>query len=104
MLDLSFVTDLKEYQLKWIDGDVITIPAPSMKLYQSMLKITKDDFDEMAALEVLQQILYEVLSTNEEQKAISHEDINKLPLPAQMAVFKDYFDYYTQEMNKVSFQ
>lgn len=99
MLDLSTIIS-NQYQLKWIDGNVITIPAPSHREYIQMSVVLKEaNAEDERALTHLYQIVYALLKKGRED--IDKEEVESLPMTVVMKIMMDYFTYYTDDLNSI---
>ena len=108
MIDLSLrnVT----YKIKWFDGDILDIPLPKQKLYSKVLKyiadikvsdIEEESIENFENLSNLQnEILLDILKENKNNKEITMEDIESIPVVAVHDILLDYVSYMNDALGK----
>lgn len=100
MLDLTLQKEL--YKIKWVDGEVLKLNPPTQKVYNRILNM-QNQTDEEEMLESVYETTKEIINNNTSRKVV--ENITDLSLDTCLLVVKDYFDFYTKQMNEqISFQ
>ena len=95
MLDLT-LTQKKDYEVKWVDGEILAIPAPSQFLYKKLAGIVnvKDNY---AIIDELYDLANMILNANKAHKEV---DAGVLPLDTCALLLRDYLDFFQMEMEK----
>lgn len=108
MIDLSLrnVT----YKIKWFDGDVLDIPLPKQKLYMKVHKyiadiqasdIDNESIEYLESISDLQnEILLDILKENKNNKEITMNDIELIPVVNVHDILLDYVSYMNDVLGK----
>lgn len=98
MLDLQNYK-VKQYELKWFDGELVRLNMPSQNLLQRMVNIENiEGINEQ--LTEMKNLLRTMLNANTSGKTFDAKEINELPLDIVEAIFTDYMDYVNAQLGE----
>lgn len=97
MLDLSL--QIKKYEIKWFDGQVLHLDLPSQALLMKVMKI-EDIEDEKEQFTVLIEILGDILNSNSEGREFSKEEIQAIPLGTIELILTDYVSSINERLGE----
>lgn len=98
MLDLQKYK-VKQYEIKWFDGEIIKINMPSQNLLQKM--VTVDNLKEVNdQINEMKTILRELLNNNTSGRTFTVKEVNELALDVVEAIFMDYMDYVNSKLGE----
>lgn len=89
MLDLSL--QVKKYEIKWFDGQLLHLELPSQALLMKIMKIEQIE-DANEQFQVIIEILGDILNSNSEGREFSKEEIQSIPIGTIELILTDYVD------------
>lgn len=103
MLDLT-LHNIELYEIKWLDGSVLKLKAPSQRLYREIQAMEKIQ-NEADIIESVYETTREVINNNTQKIVVDQDDIDALSIDTCLLVITDYFQYYSKAMaDNVVFQ
>lgn len=97
MLDLTSKKN-KYYQLKWTDGEVLTLKPPTQRLYKKIQEVAEIT-DEFEVIQAVYETISEIINNNTDRRVIENVSA-ELTIDMCLMVINDYFEYYTNQMNE----
>lgn len=96
MIDLSLQNKRQLYELKWLDGTVIRLKAPTQRLYKSLMNLQENQ-----DIDSIYEICGQIVNNNTSLRKL---DASELSVDMCSLVLTDYLTYWTNELDKVVFQ
>lgn len=87
MLDLSL--QLKKYEIKWFDGQILHLELPSQALLMKIMQIEKIE-DANEQFQIIIEILGDILNSNSEGREFSKEEIQSISIGTIELILTDY--------------
>lgn len=105
MLDLSLQKQ-NTLEIKWVDGKVIKLLPPAQKFFKQLQELEGlDNSDYVNMLDVIYDTVCVILNKNANKITFSLDTIeDSLTLDSCMAIIREYINFFTSELNKISFQ
>lgn len=87
MLDLSL--QVKKYEIKWFDGQILHLELPSQALLMKIMEIENIE-DDREQFKIILDILGDILNSNSEGRTFTKEEIQSIPIGTIELILTDY--------------